>query len=267
MSMPPIEVREVNGFTVAVHYDDHPEAHNPRRDVAGNSLWLGFPHRSYVIGDEQINPETFEAECVICHGSGRVDVIEANAEFPCAVCNGYGTESAGNLTELIALVKRHYKARIVQPVGMYDHSGVSFYLGADNPCRWDSGTCGLILVTQDMLDEWGCTQTDEELIEGMKAEIGYYSAWSQGEVYYYAVTDCNGDEVDSCGGYIGDDGLKEAMAEGASMAEALTPPEPTYVVPRLTAHQLSAAAYGLIMYGHDEVAATLLAPIIVKEPS
>lgn len=267
MSMPPVEVREVNGFTVRVEYDEYPDSDSNPRDWDGSFLWLGFPHRSYDIGDERLNPGTFEIECRSCHGDGKIDIPETNHDHECPACNGYGRESAGNLTELIELVKHDRKARVVVPVGMYDHSGVSFYLGADNPCRWDSGTCGLMLVTQEMLDEWGNTQTDEELIEGMRAEIQSYSDWSSGQVYDMVVVDCNGDEVERCGGFIGDDGIAEALAEGLAYVEGMIPPDRLYTVPRLTADQLRAAAEGLIARGHIETAASILSPITVKEPA
>lgn len=262
-----IESREVNGFTVNVRWDRDPSgAENPREDD-GNFLWLGFPHRRYDIGDEPINPSTFSTECVICSGSGVIEVVAANTKIRCEVCDGYGTETASDLTELIALVKRHYKARVVMPVSMYDHSGVSYYLGTGG-CQWDSGTCGLLVCTEDMLVEWGVPElTDDEIVEQMRREIAVFSAWASGEVYYFEVIDCNGDTEECIGGFIGDEGRKDAMDEGVISAENATPPERLYTVPRLTADQLRAASEGLIARGHIEAAATMLETITTKEPS
>lgn len=271
MSMPPVEVREVNGFTVRVEYDEYPDESSNPRDWDGSFLWLGFPHRHYDIGDERLDPSTFEIECRSCHGDGKIDIPETNHDHECPACNGYGRESAGNLAELIELVKHHYKARVVMPVGMIDHSGVAYYLGGGehphDPGGWDSGTCGLMLVTQEMLDKWGNTQTDDELIEGMRAEIAEYNAWCSGQVYDLAVIDRNGDEIERIGGYIGDDGIKRALEEGVSIAEANTPPESLYDVGRMTADELRAAAEGLIRHGHADKAAAILSPITVKEPT
>lgn len=260
----------VNGFTVEVRLDEEPGDSNPREFDDSNYLWLGFPHRHYTIGDEQIDPRTFSIECRACHGEGQVEQEGFAGRYPCEVCDGYGTEAAdGDLGKLIELVKHHYKARIVKQVGMYDHSGVSFYLtDGGHPCRWDSGTCGLLVATEEKLTEWGIADyTDDEIVEQMRAEIDYYSAWAAGEVYFVEVADCNGDTVESLGGFIGDAGLNDAFDEGKAAAEAHAPVERTYFVPRMTADQLRAAAEGLIRCGHDEVAQRVLSPIIVKEPA
>lgn len=257
MSMPPIEVREVNGFTVRVEWDEYPPTHFPDdssnpRDWDGKFLWVGFEHRNYTIGDEQIDPREFSIECRICGGSGKLEYPEANAILDCATCNGYGTESAGTLDELTELVKHKYGARVIVPTGMMDHGSVHYYLGASNPCPWDSATCGFMLVTQEMLDKWGNDQTDEELIEGMRAEIAEYDAWCNGQVYDVRVIDRNGDTVDA-------------------------PPEPLYAIPRLTERQLrliAEAIQGHVDYDHcpDEMAefaeqlcTLILKPITVKE--
>ena len=79
--------------------------------------------------------------------------------------------------------------------------------------------------------------------------------------------DRNGDEIERIGGYIGDDGIKRALEEGVSIAEANTPPESLYDVGRMTADELRAAAEGLIRHGHADKAAAILSPITVKEPT
>lgn len=277
MSMPPIEVREVNGFTVRVEWDEYPDDSSNPRDWDGKFLWVGFEHRNYTIGDEQIDPREFSIECRICGGSGKLEYPEANAILDCATCNGYGTESAETLAELTELVKHKYGARVIVPTGMMDHGSVHYYLGASNPCPWDSATCGFMLVTQEMLDEWGNDQTDEELIEGMRAEIAEYDAWCNGQVYDVRVIDRNGDTVECIGGFIGDAGQELAMAEGVAIAECHTPPEPLYAIPRLTERQLrliAEAIQGHVDYDHcpDEMAefaeqlcTLILKPITVKE--
>ena len=252
----------VNGFTVEVRLDEEPGDSNPREFDDSNYLWLGFPHRHYIIGDEQIDPRTFSIECRACHGEGQVEQEGFAGRYPCEVCDGYGTEAAdGDLGKLIELVKHHYKARIVKQVGMCDHSGVSYYLTSV-----PLGTCGLLVATEEQLNEWGIADyTDDEIVEQMRAEIAYYSAWAAGEVYFVEVTDCNGDTVESLGGFIGDTGINDAFDEGKSIAEAHTPPEPTYFVPRMTAEQLRAASEGLIRHGHTDLAERVLSHIAVKE--
>ena len=124
-----------------VEYDEYPDRSSDPRDWDGSFLWLGFPHRHYDIGDERLDPSTFDIECRSCHGDGKIDIPETNHDHECPACNGYGRESAGNLTELIELVKHDRKARVVVPVGMIDHSGIAYYLGGgEHPTTRAAGT-------------------------------------------------------------------------------------------------------------------------------
>lgn len=54
----------------------------------------------------------------------------------------------------------------------------------------------------------------------LKAEVGEYSQWATGNVYGYRVVDEDGEEQDSCWGFIGEDGDygEYAMEEGVSAA-------------------------------------------------
>lgn len=49
-----------------------------------------------------------------------------------------------------------------------------------------------------------------------KGEFETFKAWADGEVYGYVVKDEDGEVVDSCWGYYGDDGEKEARREAES---------------------------------------------------
>lgn len=88
----------------------------------------------------------------------------------------------------------------------YEHSGVAYYIG-DDPgypftCEWDAGIEGWVLykrsVKRKRLDSIAECMTD----------------WSNGEVYRYEIKR-DGEEVDSCGGFIGLRYCKEAAAEEA----------------------------------------------------
>ena len=46
------------------------------------------------------------------------------------------------------LVKRFNPAAIL-PVSVYDHSGVSLYIGTHKVCQFDSGRVGFILLTKE----------------------------------------------------------------------------------------------------------------------
>ena len=136
----------------------------------------------------------------------------------CEVCYGAGTHKPRNLEELQEAITLQYDARLVVPVSMMDHSGVSYWLGGGasvfDPGGWDSGTCGFMVCTQAMLNESGNPEwTDEEIRKGMAEEVKYYSQWASGDVWGYVITDVNGDEVDSCWGFIGQEWAIEAAKD------------------------------------------------------
>jgi len=51
----------------------------------------------------------------------------------------------------------------------------------------------------------------------IKGEICEYLAWASGEVYGYIVEDEDGKHIDSCWGFFGDEGRKEAVKEAESI--------------------------------------------------
>jgi hypothetical protein len=111
-------------------------------------------------------------------------------------------------------------ALIVLPVYMLDHSGVALSVTPFGD-RWDSGQIGVAFVTRE---NWADTQgTDwtgseeqlqraRELITG---DVRDYSMYLGGEVYGYVVTDTDGEVMDSSGGFLGWDAVREAASEMA----------------------------------------------------
>lgn len=67
-------------------------------------------------------------------------------------------------------------------------------------------------VTREACASAGITDAQAAL----DAELAEYGAWCEGEVFGYTVTDPDGNEIDSCWGYYGDDELpyvRERIAE------------------------------------------------------
>lgn len=95
---------------------------------------------------------------------------------------------------------------IVYPLSVYDHSGVSIYIGGSCD-KWDSGQIGWYLVSKsDVYKEYGCKRISpklraklDKIVEG---EIEVFNDWCNGENWEYNLF--KGDELfDSCGGFIG----------------------------------------------------------------
>ncbi|TXH45788.1 MAG: hypothetical protein E6Q97_30795 [Desulfurellales bacterium] len=99
------------------------------------------------------------------------------------------------------------------PIYMYDHSGLAFSHTPFN-CRWDSGQVGWHYITKARLKAVGLEIAPREQLRNyLEAELDVYDAWQQGRVYGFRITDEEGDEVDGCGGFIGDtwDAVKHMM--------------------------------------------------------
>jgi len=115
------------------------------------------------------------------------------------------------------------------PIGAYVHSGITVWLGSmqslstHGSCRWDSGTIGYIYCTSDKVrDEFDAHYPDDSSserlarVEGLfEGEIRMLDSELQGDVYRYTIRDENGAVVDSCGGFVGDEGYCRTEGEAA----------------------------------------------------
>jgi hypothetical protein len=207
------DTQQFAGFTIEMHYDEH--CFSPRDNDCNTGLFLGLPHQHYNIGDEQLPQDlSFPCDCT--------DDGEPFAD--CNKCSGAGEVSARNLTDLRDLLKIKYQARVILPVGMIDHSGVSYYIGGGahwcDPGGWDSGTCGFILTTPERIAErWGEDPvTDEVLEQALTSEIEEYDRWARGDCYGFIINGPDGNEIDdSCWGFIG---YEYALSEARETLQA-----------------------------------------------
>lgn len=102
-------------------------------------------------------------------------------------------------------------APVSLPVYVIDHSCIAI---SELPfgCPWDSWLAGCIYVKKDVfLKEYG--EINDETIskakDNLRGELAEYGAFISGNVYGFIITrDCDGEELDSCWGFYGDDGLK-----------------------------------------------------------
>lgn len=94
------------------------------------------------------------------------------------------------------------------PVYMMDHGNVSLSTGSYGD-PWDSGQVGWIYVTREkMLSDALAKRATKKVIANavsvLKSEIEEYGMYVNGECYGYTVKDADGNELDSCWGFIGD---------------------------------------------------------------
>ena len=95
---------------------------------------------------------------------------------------------------------------VILPVYMYDHSGLTINTTGFS-CPWDSGQIGFIFASkQDVTKEFG--EVTSEVVTKVKkvleAEVKEYSDFLEGNVYGFVVESADGNQIDSCWGFIGD---------------------------------------------------------------
>lgn len=134
--------------------------------------------------------------------------------------HGYRSEDHGGWDALEKAILKDHPGAVILPVYMYDHSGVALRTTPFGD-PWDSGQLGLIFADRKkVLEEWG-GKGAKQVTPAIRAaaercltsEVEEYSRYVNGEGHGYRVLDPNGDEVDSCWGFLGYDYAKEEMAD------------------------------------------------------
>lgn len=107
------------------------------------------------------------------------------------------------------------KAAVCLPLYLYDHSGLRIKIRSFNGllpqghAEFDSGQVGFIFITKEKLrKEFGIKRITKDVLEkaeeNLYAEVETYDSYLTGNIYRYCITDEKGDNVDDCGGFIGD---------------------------------------------------------------
>lgn len=112
---------------------------------------------------------------------------------------------------------------IVLPLFLYDHSGItmstsSARFSAFDHEGWDWGQVGVIVATPKKIREnflvKRITKKIRERAESvLRAEVAEYDAFLTGDVWGFTVEDDKGEIQDSCWGFLGPEGVLDAMKE------------------------------------------------------
>ncbi len=168
--------------TIKVYLD--PDPLNPRKEWDNATIMVHW-HRRYDLGDKRVEPCTAE---------------ELKEEY----------------------AERGDPVLAIQPLYLYDHSGLSVSTGAFS-CSFDSGQVGWVFVTKSKSVEMGFEgYTPDKLEEVIKGEVKSYDDYLTGQVYGYEVLGKDGDHIDSCWGYVGD--IDDCVADAKRAAEGSVDP-------------------------------------------
>lgn len=112
---------------------------------------------------------------------------------------------------VLSWVKKNKKEWFSIPLWLYDHSGTTYKVGEANPfdCPWDSGQVGILALKRS---EWGNgNETSAKLTSYAQDIASEYTAWANGETYGYVVYDADGEQTDSCFGFVGIETVKDEI--------------------------------------------------------
>lgn len=103
------------------------------------------------------------------------------------------------------------------PLYLYDHSGLSISTGAFS-CPWDSGQVGWAYITPESAKRMGCEGLALASLEKMiQQDVSTYDDYLTGRCYGFVVETEDGEELDSCWGFVGD--LEFVCKQGRESAE------------------------------------------------
>jgi len=202
------------GLRGALGYEEDGGGMSPRDWSNVGTMAVSYPR--YNLGDEDISRIDFEVDCEKCEGEGSVDVngpVTERAASYGVVCPAYSCEHCDGRGTLdinpIDYFKKECGARVVIPLTVYEHSGISMSAGDVtypwDTDRWDTSFVGFIYDTPEKVKEcMGDDVSDEEIIKCLESEVKVYSAYLEGDITWWRVEDDETNYDEGCGGYVGD---------------------------------------------------------------
>lgn len=188
---PPVEKFTVKGLTVRIEHDEDPA--DPREnDNLGVMVCF---HGRYTLGDTD---------------------------------HGFRSDDYSSWEEVEAAIRKEKGAVIVLPLYLYDHSGLHIKVGSfqgmlpQGHAEFDSGQIGFIYASKAQIRECYMVKrlTRKVLAQAEKSlrgEVEEYADFLAGRAYGYVIEDAEGEQLDSCWGFIGD--LDDVRSEARSAAE------------------------------------------------
>lgn len=183
---------EYKGCNIKIYHDDC--ANSPREDDNFGTIvaW----HRNYSLSDDKKFSMSLEGWARSIIADEHIEALEKYEEEQTTKLE-YTYEATQD--ELLEYAE---KSNLIVPVYMYDHSGIALSTSSFG-CRWDSGQVGWIYVSHEkIIKEYG-TLDLEKANALLISEVKVYGQYVNGEVYGYVTEDAEGEEIDSCWGFIG----------------------------------------------------------------
>ena len=208
-------------------------------------------HRSYTLGDEQTDDaQEYIAQLVEEKEDGFLEELDEWLETETRDLTGeaYFRRQAKLAEEKIQEAFEKYYISL--PLYLYDHSGITMSTGSFS-CPWDSGQVGMVYVSYDKLDEELYDESRYPLtipttpetvyqtrydhaIAILKGEVEVYDQYLCGDVWGFVLVDEDGEELDSCWGFYGDDYRTNGILDHISSEDEAKITKVQYMEPTMT---------------------------------
>lgn len=186
-------------FTVEIRQDIDPS--NPRTDC-DNAGVMFCKHQHYNLGDKGAEDPVIEQEFRVVQGQKISNKDYHDDNLPEGLDRTTIDEDWVVAEQNVERVLRSDVA-ICLPIYLYDHSGITISHGAFS-CPWDSGQVGWHYVTKGAVQDWWSGDI-EAAKRCLQAELEVYDHYLRGNVWNITIEDEEGEVIDSCCGFIGND--------------------------------------------------------------
>lgn len=156
------------------------------------------------------NPRRWDNLCTMVCFHGRYELGDKDKhEYRSADFNGWD--------ELKAQIEKDHDPAVILPLYLFDHSGITISTSPFS-CPWDSGQVGFIFVSKERVrKEYNCHRIGKRILEKVqrvvKCEVEQYDQYLIGDVYGYILKDANGEHLDSCWGFYGNNHRENGMVD------------------------------------------------------
>jgi len=171
-----------------------------------------YKHRSYKLGDVAINDPIDWFQTALGYSVSRVKNIAKKLNA------NYYSEQVSQHLEAIFL-----KNTVHLPLYFYEHSGITIST-TPYSCPWDSGKLGFIYTTDERIrDNYMVKKVTKALkiraLEHLEAEVEEFRKYLEGEVYRFEILDEEGEVLDTCGGFLGNNMVANGMADSINQED------------------------------------------------
>jgi len=204
--METIETTQYKGLTVKIHpdYDSEHLGEDMRTPEPFHTYgqWNGYNLFETEGRDDEFMAHVFDQY--------NAEIIKKYKSLDYSSClDDYYDGQYGEVTreKAEAMIQKWMDAElIILPIYVYEHGGITMRTSGFG-CQWDSGQAGYIYMSKaEARKEYSSKRVDNKnmrvIEESMREKIEYFAAICEGSVYGYTIEDEQGEQLDSCWGFV-----------------------------------------------------------------